>query len=97
MEGIDGGAIEGGGARVGRSVGGGRGSGVLAVEVGLRSTLTGQVTPKLVSRSAPIRSPSATRWNKPFDALTNAQMHPCMHNCCTPEGLMPKEFVIAKP
>ena len=30
------------------------------MEVGLRSTLTGQVTPKLVSRSAPMRSPSAT-------------------------------------
>ena len=50
----------GGVSRAGRSVWGGSGSGVLAVEVGLRSTLTGQVTPKLVSRSAPMRSPSAT-------------------------------------
>ena len=51
----------GGVSRVGRSVWGGSGNGVLAVEVGAMSTLTGQVTPKLVSRSAPIRSPSAGR------------------------------------
>ncbi len=57
----------GGVSRVGRSVWGGSGRAVLAVEVGCTSTLTGQVIPKLVSRSAPIRLPTSATTSPPVE------------------------------